>query len=188
VDPKLYPLEPLPWTPKHYYIPSAPSQINRLLASLEKSMTHVETLDLAGLLARANKLIEAGDRVASNISQIDFKQLGTNADGLIADFRDTARRLQQTLSDAQSAINGADLPAISRDARALVAKLSTVSLELRRVLAGVDTGELNRALEDLRTAADEAVVLIHDLEQRPSSLFFSKYPNPVPELEKPPRR
>jgi len=188
VDPKLYPLQPLTWTPKHYYIPSAPSQFNRLLASLEKSMTQVETLDLAGLLARANKLIEAGDRVASNINQIDFKQLGTNADGLIADFRETSRRLQQTLSDAQSAINGADLPAISHDARALVAKLSTASLELRRVLAGVDTGELNRALEDVRTAADEAVVLIHDLEQRPSSLFFSKYPNPVPELEKPPRR
>ena len=188
VDPTLYPAEPVPWTPKHYYIPSAPSQFNRLMASLEKSLSHVETLDLAGLLDRANKLIEAADRVATNVNQINFKQLGTNADGLIADFRDTSRRLQQTLSDAQGAINGANLPAVSQDARALVSKLSTVALELRRVLAGVDTGELNRSLEDVRAATDELVVLVHDLEQRPASLFFSKYPKPVPELEKPPRR
>ncbi len=188
VDPTLYPVEPVPWTPKHYYIPSAPSQLNRLMAALEKGLTHVETLDLAGLLDRANKLIEAGDHVATNLNQINFKQLGTNADGLIADFRDTSHRLQQTLSDAQGAINGADLPAISRDARVLVGKLSSVTLELRRVLAGVDTSELNRALEDVRAATDELVVLVHDLEQRPASLFFSKYPNPVRELEKPPKR
>ena len=53
VDPKLYPVEPVPWTPKHYYIPSAPSQFNRLLASLQRTLSRVETLDLAGLLDRA---------------------------------------------------------------------------------------------------------------------------------------
>ena len=186
VDPARYPVEPVPWTPKHYYIPSAPGQFDRLLASVEKSLTRVEALDLTGLLDHANKLVESADRVTENVNQINFKQLGTNANGLIADFRDTSHRLQQTLSDAQNAINGADLPAVSRDARALVGKLSNTALELRRVLASVDTGELNRSLEGVRTATDELVVLIHDLEQRPSSLLFSKYPNPVPQLEKPP--
>src|SRR5262249_23653366 len=52
VDPRTYPVEPIPWTPKNYYIPSAPSQFNRLMASLEKSLTHVEQLDLAGLQNR----------------------------------------------------------------------------------------------------------------------------------------
>ncbi len=41
VDPKLYPAHPIPWTPKHYYIPSAPSQLNRLMTSLEKNLSHV---------------------------------------------------------------------------------------------------------------------------------------------------
>ena len=176
VDPTLFPMKPVPWTPKHYYIPSAPSQLDQLLASLQKTMSHVETLDLAGLVDHANKLIEAADRVANNLDQINFKQLGTNADGLIADFRDTSHRLQETLSDARGAINGANLPAVSQDARALVSKLSTLALELRRVLASVDIGELNRSLEEVRADAEELVVLIHDLEQRPASLIFSKYP------------
>src|SRR6266852_7993049 len=49
VDPKLYPVEPIPWTPRHYYIPSAPSQLNRLISSMEKSLRRVEDVDLAGL-------------------------------------------------------------------------------------------------------------------------------------------
>jgi len=188
VDPKLYPVEPVLWTPKHYYIPSAPSQFNRLMSSLEISLSHVQSLDLAGLQDRASKLIEAADRVATNVDQVNFRQLGTNAEGLIVEFRDTSRRLQQTLSDAQGAINGADLPAISHDARALASKLSSVALELRHVLAGVDTGQLNGSLENVRLATGELVVLLHELEQRPASVIFSKYPDPVPQLEKPPRR
>jgi ABC-type transporter Mla subunit MlaD len=188
VDPEVYPPEPIPWTPKHYYIPSAPSQFNRVLASLEKSLRHAENLDFAALLDRANKLIDAVNLLAGNVNQVDFKQLGTNAVSLIVEFRETTRDLQRTLSDAQNAINGANLPGVSRDATALVAKLSGAAIELRRVLASVDTGELNSSLANVRAATDELIVLIHDLEQRPSSVLFSRSPNPLSELEKPPRK
>jgi ABC-type transporter Mla subunit MlaD len=188
VDPKLYPVEPLPWTPKHFYIPSAPSQFNRLLASLESSLSHVQDLDLAELQARANKLLDAASRLAGNLNQVDFQQLGTNASSLVVEFRQTNRGLQRALADAQNAINGADLPAISRDTAALEAKLSAAALELRHLLASVDTGELNSSLANIRAATDELVVLLHDLEQRPSSVLFSKAPKPLPVLEKPPRK
>jgi hypothetical protein len=80
------------------------------------------------------------------------------------------------------------LPEVSRDTRALEAKLSSAAQELRRVLANVNTGELNSSLANVRLATDELIVLIRDVEQRPSSLFFSKSPAPLPELEKPPRK
>ncbi len=188
VDPKLYPIAPIPWTPRHYYIPSAPSQLNRLLSSLEKNLSLLENVDLAELLNRAKTLIDAAQRLAENINQIDFKQIGTNAGSLIVEFRETNRGLQRTLADAQTAINGADLPAISRDTAALEAKLSDAAVELRHVLANVDTGELNDSLANVRAATDELVVLLHDLQQRPSSVLFSKPPKPLPELEKPPRK
>ena len=187
VDPELYPPEPIPWTPKHYYVPSAPSQFNRVMASLEKSLRHAENLDLANLLDRANKLIDAVNRLAGNVNQIDFKELGTNTVSLIIDFRETTHGLQRTLADAQSAINGANLPDVSRDTTALLAKLSSAATELRRVLASVDTGELNSSLANVRAATDELIVLIHDLEQRPSSVLFSRPPHPLSHLEKPPR-
>jgi len=188
LDPKVYPVEPVPWTPKHYYIPSAPGQFNRVMTSLEKTLRRVEELDLAELLDRANALVDAGNRLAGNVNQVDFKQLSTNAVSMLVEFRETARSLQETLTDAQKAINGADLPGIRRDAAALETKLSSAALELRRVLASVDTGELNHSLANVRAATDELVVLLHSLEQRPSSVLFSKPPKPVSQLEKPPRK
>jgi ABC-type transporter Mla subunit MlaD len=188
VDPKVYPVEPIPWTPKHYYIPSAPSQFNRVLESLEKSLQHVENLDFAELLNRVESLVDAGNRLATNVNQVDFNQIGTNAVSLIVEFRETTHGIQRTLADAQTAINGANLPGVSRDASALVAKLSSAAIELRRVLASIDIGELNGSLANARAATDELIVLIHNLEHRPSSLLFSKSPNPSAELEKPPRK
>ncbi len=188
VDPRVYPIEPVPWAPKHYYVPSAPSQLNRVLASLEKSLGHVQDLDFAGLVNRAKTLIDAANHLAGGVDQINFGQLGTNADSLIVELRETARGLQRTVSDAQNAINGADLPAVGRDATALVAKLSGAALELRRVLASVDTGELNSSLANVRAATDELILLIHELEQRPSSVLFSKSPHPGSQMETPPRR
>jgi len=188
VDPKMYPVEPIPWTPKHYYIPSAPSQFNHVMAALETSLDHVQDIDLAKLVDRANGLINSLDHLAANVDQVDFKQLGTNAVSLLVEFRETIRGLQPTLAEVQNAINGADLPGISRSTTALEAKLSSAAVELRRVLASVDTGELNSSLENVRAATDELIVLIHNLEQRPSSVLFSKSPNPLPELEKPPRK
>lgn len=185
VDPALYPPEPIPWTPKHYYIPSAPSQFNRVLTSLEKSLRHAEDLDFADLLDRANKLIDAANRLAGNVNQIDFKELGTNAVSLIVDFRETTHGLQRTLAEAQSAINGANLPGVSRDTTALLAKLSSAATELRHVLASVDTGEMNSSLANVRAATDELILLIHDVEQRPSSVLFSKSPHPLIQMEKP---
>lgn len=188
VDPEVYPLEQIPWTPKHYYIPSAPSQFNRVMASLEKSLRHAENLDFAGLEQRADKLLEAANRLAGNVNQIDFKELGTNAVSLIVDFRETTHGLQRTLADAQSAINGADLPGVSRDTTALLAKLSSAATELRHLLSSVDTGELNGSLANVRAASDELIVLIRELQQRPSSVLFSRSPRPLTELQKPPKQ
>jgi hypothetical protein len=148
----------------------------------------VEDLDLAGLLSRAKSLIDAANRLAENVNQIDFNQLGTNAASLIVELRETNRGLQRTIADAQNAINGADLPAVSRSTTDLEAKLSSAAIELRRVLASVDTGELNGSLANVRAATDELIVLIHNLEQRPSSIIFSKPSKPLSELEKPPRK
>jgi hypothetical protein len=195
VDPKVYPAEPLPWSPKHFYIPSAPNQFNRVLASLEKTLRHTEDLDLPDVLNRAETLIEAANRLVGHVDQVDFELLGTNAGSLLIDVRETNRGLQRTLADAQKtlvdaqkAINGVDLPTIGRNTTALEAKLSTAVVELRHVLASIDTGELNSSLANVRAATDELIILLHNLQQRPSSVLFSKFPQPVSELEKPPRK
>ena len=188
VDPRIYPVEPIPWTPKHYYVPSAPNQFNRVMASLEKTLRHAQDLDLADFLERANKVIESANRLAGNINQVDFNQLGSNALSLVVELRETTRGLQATLDAVQTAITGADLPGISRETVSLEAKLSSAAVELRRVLSSVDVGELNSSLANVRSATDELIVLLHNLEQRPSSVLFSRPPRPLPEVERPAKK
>ncbi len=195
VNPKYYPVVPVAWTPKHYYIPSAPSQMEHVFAALETTLSHTEDLDLAALIDRTQKLVEMANRLITNINQIDFNHLGTNAGSFIVELRETNRGLQRTLADAQhtladarGAINGAELPAVSRDTRALEARLSGAAVELRRTLASVDTGELNNSLANVRAATDELTVLLHNLEQRPSSVLFSKPPQPASSVEQPPKK
>jgi len=188
IDPSMYPLQPVPWTPKHFYIPSAPSQFNRVLNSLEKSLRNLEDLNLGELLERAQTLIDTAKHLVVDLDRVDFNRLGTNADSLVLELRDTNRGIQRTLEDAQEAIKGVDLPAVGRDTAALEARLSSAAIELRRVLASVDTGELNNSLINIRGATDELIGLLHNLEQRPSSVLFSKPPKPVPAIDPPAKK
>jgi len=195
VNPKYYPVTPVPWTPKHYYIPSAPSQFEHVFAALENTLSRTEDLDLAGLIDRTQKLVEMANRLVTNINQIDFKHIGTNAGSFIVELRETNRGLQRTLADARhtlavatNAITGADLPTISHDTQALEAHLSSAAIELRRTLASVDTGELNTSLANVRAATDELTLLLHNLEQRPSSVLFSRPPRPASSVEEPAKR
>jgi ABC-type transporter Mla subunit MlaD len=187
VDPKIYPITPVPWTPKHYYIPSAPGQFAHAFSALERILLRADELDLPGLQARAQKLIDTANRVVENINRIDFNRLGTNANELVVELRETNRGLQRTLADAQDAIKGADLPTVSREAQALEARLSSAAIELRRVLASVDMVELNASLANTRSATEELIELLHNVEQRPSSVLFSKPPKPADSVEQPPK-
>ncbi|MGO8708256.1 MAG: MlaD family protein [Terracidiphilus sp.] len=195
LDPETHPIAPIPFKPKHYYVPSAPGQVSQLLASLEESLRHIENLDLAKTLDHANTMIDSATHVARNIDRIDFKGLGTNAVDLVVEVRESNRGLQRTLikaqsaiTDAQKAINGAEIPALSRNTVALEDRLCSAAIEFRHVLASLDTEDLNGSLANIRNATDELIVLLQRVEQRPSSVLFSKPPQPVSGMEKPPRK
>ena len=49
VNPADNPPVQVPWTPKHTYIPSAPGEFGELLASVEKTLHNVESLDFNAL-------------------------------------------------------------------------------------------------------------------------------------------
>lgn len=195
VDPELYPVAPIPWKPKHYYIPSAPNQLNSVLNSVEKSLRHVENLDVNDVLGRVEKLVDSANRLVDAINHVDFAGLGTNANSLVSEFRQTNRGLQGTLADAagaikeaQGAISSADLPGIRKDTAALEAKLSDAADQLRRLLGTVDVGDLNASLVNVHNATDELISLLHTIEQQPSTVLFSKPPPPVADMEKPPKK
>ena len=188
LDPAQNPPLQVPWTPRHYYIPSAPSQFTEMLASVEKTLKHLEKVDLTVVVARLDKVLGSAEQLVTNIDQVNFDKLGTNANALIAELRDSNTQLQMTLTEAQAAIKGTDLPAVGRNTQALEARLSDLAGELHRVVAGLDSGNLNETLANAREATEQLNVLLGELKQQPSSILFSKPPPPAQSVETPHRK
>jgi ABC-type transporter Mla subunit MlaD len=174
-----------PWTPKHFYIPSAPGQFTEILTSIERITRNLEKVDFSDIAARLDKGLVAVDVLITNVAQVNFGQLGTNANALVAELRATNARLQATLAAAQGAIKETDLPAIGRNTQALEARLSDVTGELHRVLASVNASDLNETLANAREATEQLDGLLRELKQQPSTLLFSKPPPPAQSVENP---
>lgn len=187
LDPTRNPPMQVPWTPKHYYIPSAPGQFTEIVTAVQKVLARLEELDLSNTLARVDKVLDSADHLVKHVDKLDFVSLGTNANDLLADLRDTNKRLQATLADARGAITNTDLPAVGRRAQELETRLTDLATELQRTVAGVDTGSLNETLANTRQAADRLNDLLGNLRQQPSSIIFSRPPPPAQSVEAPKR-
>jgi ABC-type transporter Mla subunit MlaD len=182
------PLLKFPWTPKHFYIPSAPGQFTEILAAIEKITRSLEKVDFPAVFVRVDKVLDSADQLVTNVDQVDFRKLGTNANILVAELRETNERLQATLAEAQGAIKGTDLPAIGRNTQALEASLSDAAGELRRVLTRLDAGNLDETLANAREAAEQLNGLLSELKQQPSRIIFSKPAPPSQSVETPSRK
>lgn len=188
LDPERNPPMKVPWVPKHYYIPSAKGQFTEILSSIQKTLRNIEKVDFPALVGRLDKVLVSADQLVTNVNQVDFNQLGTNANGLVAELRDSNTRLQATLAEAQKAIKGVDLPGVGSDTRALEARLSNLAADLQRVVVSLDAGNLNETVANAREATEQLNILLKDLKQQPSSVIFSKPPSPARSAEPPSRK
>ena len=188
LDPERNPPLQVPWTPKHYYIPSAPGQFTEMLASIEETLRHLEKVDLTETMARLDTLLGSVDRLVTTVDHANFDKLGTNANALVIELRDTNVRLQATLAEAQAAIKGADLPALGQNTQALEARLNDAAAQLQGILANLDSADLNKTLANSRDATEQLHALLSGLRQQPSSILFSKPPAPARSMETPPRK
>jgi ABC-type transporter Mla subunit MlaD len=176
-----------PWTPKHYYVPSAPGQFTEILASIERIAKNLEKVDFPRITARLDKVLVSADQFITNFDQMDFKKLGTNANALVAELRDTNVRLKAAITEAQNAVKTTDLPAIGRNTQALEARLSDIAGQLQRILASVDSDDLSETLANARAATQQLNGLLTELKQQPSSLLFSEPPPPAQSVTTPRR-
>jgi ABC-type transporter Mla subunit MlaD len=188
LDPERNPPMKISWVPKHYYIPSAKGQFTEILASVEKTLRNLEKVDLPAIVTRLDNLLDSANHLVTDVDKVNFDGLGTNANALVTDLRDTNVRLQATLADARAAIKGTDLPGVGRHTQELEARLKDVADEFHKVLANLNSGNLNETLANARDATERLNVLLNDLKDQPSSIIFSKPPLPAKSVESPSRK
>ncbi len=184
MNPQKYPPLKVPWTPKYLYVPSAPSQLGRLLASVDKTLANLEKLDVGKLSGNLNAVLVTADSALKNLNQLDVKGISDNANHAIGDAASAVHEIKALAEDARADLRGMKLDAVGSDAARLLNDLDARLAVLIDKLSGIDVRSLNDTLAGTRDAARSLNEALDQLKRYPSGFLFGGAPPPAPVLEK----
>jgi ABC-type transporter Mla subunit MlaD len=183
LDPTEYPQTNFPWTPKNTYIPSAPGLLGDLLVSLQAALHHFSHLDITGLnqqaetdLKSVGSVLESVSRLLDRIQRVDLEGLGTNANGLLTEVRQSNGKIGALIQDTDDTLKRLQLEKLARDADSLVSQLQDTVNRLEPGLTSVDFDSLNRTLAQARQAIQNMDEVLDELKQYPSGFIFGRPP------------
>jgi phospholipid/cholesterol/gamma-HCH transport system substrate-binding protein len=184
LDPKIYPPLAVPWKPRDFYIPSAPSQVGQILASLDRTLANLAALDLAKIGASADRALNSADATFRKFGQLDMPALNRDVNHVATDASAAVREYQGLASDARQTLQAMKLARVGADADRLLNNLDSQLQVLIARLNAVDVPALNDTLAGTREAARNLNDALEALKTHPSGFLFGAAPAPVSELSK----
>ena len=179
LDPADNPPPEIDFTPRHYYIPSAPSQFSQLLASIEKSLRQLEELDFGEISDRLTSVLHSVDSVLTKLEAVEFRRIGADVLRLTDELRATNTKLHDLVSSVASTVDEMKLEAVARNADELLSELRTTNAKLQTTLDQIAATPLEEAARGVRQAAKSLDEAIGTLKEYPSGFFFGKPPPPA---------
>lgn len=184
VDPIENPSIQVPWKPKNTYIPSAPGEFSELIASVEKVLRNVQSLDLKTMNQLLVGDLQSAGRVLDHAGQFDFANLSTNANDLVTEVRGSNARLKSLLQDTDGTVNKLKLQKLTQDLDTLANQLQDTVARIEPGVANIDFNELNETLKNARQTINDLDETLAELKQYPSGFIFGSPPAPVKGIEK----
>jgi len=179
LDPAHNPVPALDFTPRYYYVPSAPGQFTRLLEGIERALRNFDQLDLAAIGASVTNALGAASKLAEKLDQINLTRIGDNANSLIADVKVTNTKLQDTLDEIHRTIAGMKLDSVGPNADKLLLGLQETNDKLQRVLDKADALPLQQTLDEAQVSFETLNQVLLELKQYPSGFIFGQPPPPA---------
>lgn len=154
LEPERNPPLEIDWRPLYPYIPSTRSRITQLSEAVERILNNIGDINISQLSESIEKSLAAMTKLAESA---DLEKVGTQANALLAEVRDTNRQINALVSnpDLKSAL--ADAAVMTGRARALVERAEK---PVDRMLA-----ELPQASESLSRFAKRLDAVSGDLPE-----------------------
>ncbi len=184
LDPKAYPPLTFPWKPKHPYIPSAPSQFGQILASLDKTLSNLEKLDIAGLITSLQGTLVSAQNALDRLGDLDLKSISTGAVGALAEASAAIRGVELLVGDARATLQSMRLGGVGENANRLIDDVDARLSVLLDRLSAIDVRSLNDTLAGTQEAARSLNEVLEELKRYPSGFLLGGAPPPAPGLEK----
>ncbi|MCC6609048.1 MAG: MCE family protein [Burkholderiales bacterium] len=116
-DPTQNPPLPIDWQPRNLYVPSARAKLTQVANQVESVLRSLDEADLARLARDASTLLE---KTAKKVDALPVEKLGAEGTALLAELRDTNRKLAALLGGA--------------DTRATFTETAAAAARLRQIL------------------------------------------------------
>lgn len=173
------PLE-MPYKPRHPYIPSVPGAVTRMLESIEKSLRHLQEIDVVGIAHGVSNVLSSTRQLTDKLNQVDMVGISDNVNTLVVQLKDTVNELSTT-------IKGMKLDALSRNADELIVGFKASNEKLETVLGNIGSVPLQDTVGDLRSVMQTLNGVLEELKRYPSGFIFGEPPPPARSVEAPSR-
>jgi ABC-type transporter Mla subunit MlaD len=192
LDPAKNPPFAYDWpAPRYPYVPSAPTEVGQLLASVKRTLSNLEKLDTARIGAQIESTLAAAEAAAKRIAEFDAGGVSASATRTIRSADAAVAEIQGLAKDARAKVQQIPVEGIGQDLRALLAGLDATNAKIQAAvdrLAGVDVAELNDTLSDLRLAARGLADTLETIKKQPSQLILGSAPPPAGPVAKEERK
>ena len=161
VDPKQFPVLAIDWTPRTYYVPSAPGQLTSILDSVNKMMRDFEKFNLSGMADKTNLLL---DNVNEAITSAQLGKLSTD--------------LQSLIGDMQKAIADANIAQLSAETKVLLERSSVAAENLEKILQNVEptsrvaAKDLEATMTNLKVITENLTAFSEAVRANPARLIW----------------
>jgi len=167
------------YTPRYFYIPSAPSQFTRVLDAIEATLNHVKTIDFASMSSAATNIMYSMGAFVEKLNQVDLYAIETNVYSLIVDIKATAARTDAMVTQIQDTITGMNLRDASAQAVTLMSEVRESNARLDALLQKIGAMPVNLTLENLQEVISTLNDVLLELKRYPSGFFLGAPPPPV---------
>ncbi|MEA3156052.1 MAG: phospholipid/cholesterol/gamma-HCH transport system substrate-binding protein, partial [Betaproteobacteria bacterium] len=165
MDAVKYPPLQFEWTPKHMYVPSAPSLAGEIVANAQAFLAKLNEVDIKTLGRDLNTLVVDVDRTVNEVSVAELSAQARHAlENVNAAFARVDRLIkaapiEQTVRRVDSAVARLDGLLADPDLKRTVENTAAISARVRRL---TDDGDLDRMVKRIDDTAERLDGLIAD--------------------------
>ena len=183
LDPKTYPPLQVPWEPRYPVVPSAPSQLGQILASVDKTLSNLSKLDIERIVQSLDKTLLSASKALDKFSELDVKGISTGAAGVLAEATAAIRDVEGLVGDARSSLQSMRLGEVGENTNRRIDDLDARLATLLDRLSAIDVRSLNDTLAGTREAARSLNEVLEELQRYPSGFLLGGAPPPAPGLQ-----
>lgn len=190
VDPKENPVPKIDYAPRDFYLPSAASQLTRMLDAIEKTLAALQEIRVQPVLERVDGAVASIEALARKLGAIRTDRLEGKANAAVDEVVLAAKDLHGGVASARAQIDELRLGENGQRIARLLDELLATTTQLKGTLQrvdGIDVDGINEAITGLRRAAENLDQTLQEARDYPAGALLGQPPRrpPIVEEKKP---